>query len=471
MMFDWLKNLVSRSVPRPTGPALEAASWSRWQGVPAAAADPSLSNITVRQRARYAVQNDPYCNNGAASWRDGLIGAGITPTSLVPDPAARATITDAWRRFVDIADADERTDLYGLQGVAAHSLCVDGESLVYMVPGPQLRLRIIPIDRLDTALTRSNVIAGVEFDPDGRRVAYHLRRDDLSLATVRIPASDLLHVMRIDQPGQVRGLSWFASVLLTANELSQLLDAMLVSQKVSSMMMGFLYDQNNSGALPFDGTQVGSVLQGGLEPATIKVLPAGYDIKLTSPQQVTTGIELARLNVRTIAAGLGLPDHLVSGDLSQANYSSLRSSMVSWNRRREQVQFHVLAPQLLTPIWKRWFTLEILSGRIDAPGFADDPESWLAVEHYPSPLDWVDPEKDAKAEVALIAAGLKSRRQAVAERGYSVESLDAEIAADQQRETQLGLSFDQPGKVENVRVKKWDDKGRIVEFQKRTKDA
>ena len=53
----------------------------------------------------------------------------------------------------------------------------------------------------------------------------------------------------------------------------------------------------------------------------------------------------------------------------------------------------------------------------------------------------VDPLKDAKAEIEQIAAGLKSRTQALAERGYDAEQVDAEIAADQAREQALGLSF------------------------------
>jgi capsid protein len=38
-------------------------------------------------------------------------------------------------------------------------------------------------------------------------------------------------------------------------------------------------------------------------------------------------------------------------------------------------------------------------------------------------------------------AGLKSRTQALAERGYDAEQVDAEIAADKAREKALGLSF------------------------------
>lgn len=53
----------------------------------------------------------------------------------------------------------------------------------------------------------------------------------------------------------------------------------------------------------------------------------------------------------------------------------------------------------------------------------------------------MDPTKDARAEIEQIEAGLKSRSQALAERGYDAEQVDAEIAADKEREKVLGLSF------------------------------
>ena len=159
--------------------------------------------------------------------------------------------------------------------------------------------------------------------------------------------------------------------------------------------------------------------------------------------------------------------------MSQANYSSLRASLIEFRSRVEQLQFHILVPQLLRPVWRRWLTLEILAGRIDAPGFENDPESWLGAEWYPPAFPWVDPLKDAEAEVALIQAGLKSRRQAVAERGYDVAALDAEIAADHAREKALGLDFNPvppaPGMPTRsiTRVLKHSADGRIAEFERR----
>lgn len=53
----------------------------------------------------------------------------------------------------------------------------------------------------------------------------------------------------------------------------------------------------------------------------------------------------------------------------------------------------------------------------------------------------VDPLKDTEATVAEIEAGLTSRAKAVAERGWNIETLDAEISADRAREAGLGLNF------------------------------
>ena len=69
----------------------------------------------------------------------------------------------------------------------------------------------------------------------------------------------------------------------------------------------------------------------------------------------------------------------------------------------------------------------------------------LACNWLPTKWDWVDPLKDANAEIAQIEAGLKSRTQAIAERGYDAEQVDAEIARERDRERRLGLDFRRPG--------------------------
>ena len=82
-----------------------------------------------------------------------------------------------------------------------------------------------------------------------------------------------------------------------------------------------------------------------------------------------------------------------------------------------------------------------MRARSNLPDYDQRRREYLACGWLPPKWDWVDPLKDARAEIEQIDAGLKSRTQALAERGYDAEQVDAEIAADKAREKSLGLSF------------------------------
>jgi capsid protein len=97
--------------------------------------------------------------------------------------------------------------------------------------------------------------------------------------------------------------------------------------------------------------------------------------------------------------------------------------------------------QLCRMVWARWMDTAVLAGGLQLPEYDERRRAYLACSWLPPKWDWVDPLKDARAEIEQIDAGLKSRTQALAERGYDAEQVDTEIAADQAREESLGLSF------------------------------
>lgn len=406
----------------------------------------------LRNRARHMAVNHPFIANAVGNMVGALVGSGITPTPKHPDAEARiglATYFDAWG---EDADADGRTDFYGLLPEIARGVVIDGEAFIHVITtadGP--RLRLIPPELVDESMTRelgdgAMIVAGVELDSDGRRVAYWIfpSKPTDQFATyappVRIDAADILHVFKPLAAGQVRGVSWLAPVILSANEFDQTLDALLVGVKVAAMHAGFLIDQNGTGE-PYDGTGASGIFETGLEPGTLKRLPTGMDVKFSTPQQANEVAAFLRLQLQQLAAGLGLPEHLLSGDLTGANYSSLRAGLLPFRQRIEQIQYGVLIPQLLRPIWRRVITFGVLSGELEAPGFEASPRDWLAADWLPPKPMQVDPLKDTEATAAEIAAGLTSRRKAVAERGWDIDDLDSEIAADRARETTLGLQF------------------------------
>lgn len=432
-----------------------AAGGRRWSSAPSfgrTGPETLAASAPIRSRARYFVANNPWASNGVSALVSGLVGFGIKPASQHPDAGNRASIGAAFGTWAKRADAEGRTDLFGIQAAAVRAMIVDGEAFLHMETRANgLRLRLLPAEMVDEADTRDlpnggYVVAGIEFNAAGQRVAYHVlkaRPTEVfasTYGTIRVPTEDMLHLMHPLGAGQVRGVSWLAPVLLRLSELDQLEDALAVGVKTAAMFAGFLVDQNGTGE-PFDASDESGILTRGLEPGVLQRLPSGFDIRFSTPQQAQQTAEFVSHQIRAIAAGLGVPAHLVSGDLREANYGSLRAGMVAFRQKLEGIQFGTIIPQLCGPIWERAVSALILRGDLPAADFEAAAPLWLAAEHYPPPMPWIDPAKDVAAIRDALEAGLMSRRQAVAERGFDIETLDAEIAADRGRETRLQLNF------------------------------
>jgi capsid protein len=87
-----------------------------------------------------------------------------------------------------------------------------------------LQLQVLESEHLDSskdyALPNGNVIkSGIEFNKSGKRVAYHLFKEHPGdtcgwLNSVRVPASEILHIYKVLRPGQIRGEPWLARVNL-----------------------------------------------------------------------------------------------------------------------------------------------------------------------------------------------------------------------------------------------------------------
>jgi len=406
---------------------------------------------TLAARARFLAANNPLAASAVEAWVSALVGTGVKGQAKAPAPL-RNTLNLSFENWTDESDADGLSDFYGQQDLIVRRVVIDGEALaVFVQDGDRIRIRILEAEQLDASYTAtlSNgnvVVQGVEHDSKGRRVAFHIfdrpAGMELGLARQRsrYPASEVLHVFRRIVPGQVRGVSWFAPVMVRLNDLDGWRDAEMMRQRVASLFVGFVIAPDGTAA-PLDGEQSGSEITGPLTPGTLTYLSEpGQDIRFSDPAKIgSETIGFADITEREIAVGLGLPDYLLSGDLSDVNYSSIRAGMVEFRRRVEALQHSMLAFQFLRPVWRRWATLETLSERVDATLAEALPVSWITPKQH-----WVDPSKDVTAEIDAINAGLMSRREAVAARGVDYEALIAEIAADNAYAESLGVTFTAP---------------------------
>jgi len=418
---------------------------------------------TIRERAAYYANNSAHGRAAVSALVSNIVGPGIVPSPQHPDPAIRQQLADRWARWTDAADFDGGTDFYGLQALAVRQMVETGESFAHllMVPddGPEIpfQIRLLHPSQIPTewpmALVNGLVRGGIEFDRYGRRVSYLVlpfRPDDplMAFATVgftpiRLPADDVCHLFDPIEPGHIRGLSWFAPVLLALRELDEMANAALVGAKLRNLVCAALVDPEGNGAgLP--GNVCDGALELSLEPGTILPFAPGRSIEFFDPKESQNYGPFTREHLRAIAAGLGIPYELLTGDLSGVNYSSIRAGLVEFRKRLEHWQFNLVVFKLCRPAWDRFIKLAVLSGAIDARAYVRDRAAYHAVEWLPPRQTWVDPLKDAQAEVLAIDAGLMSRTSAIVARGLDPNRVRAEIANERKADAAANLDFTAP---------------------------
>jgi len=477
----WLKNLRRRMfggtpVYDGTGGGRRALAWM--PGNPGAVAALALAQDELRAKSRDLVRRNAWAAAGIEAFVSNAIGTGIKPQSMVQDQTNREAIHSLWWDWCAQADAAGLTDFYGLQALATRAMLEGGEALIRLryrrsedgLP-VALQIQVLEAEHLPTTMNRDlpggNVIrAGIEFDRLGRRVAYHLYRshpNDGLLApmsssagsgmdTVRVDASEVIHMFRPLRPGQIRGEPWLTRALVKLNELDQYDDAELVRKKTAAMFAGFITrvapEDNLMGESAADAN---GVALAGMEPGTLQILEPGEDIKFSAPADVGSSYaEFMRQQFRAVAAAMGITYEMLTGDLTQVNYSSIRAGLLEFRRRCEAMQHGVIVHQLCRPIWRAWMDQAVLEGLLDLPGYRKDRRTYQAAKWIPQGWSWVDPQKEFNAMKLAIRAGLMSRSEVISGNGYDAEDVDREIAADNARADALGLVFDSDARHEQA---------------------
>src|SRR5262249_33798632 len=142
-----------------------------------------------------------------------------------------------------------------------------------------------------------------------------------------------------------------------------------------------------------------------LEPGMLKELKQGQDIKFAAPTTNTQVETLFLHNLMAMAAGIGCTYDQVTGDLQQANYSSLRAGGLIFKRLVSTLQAHMLVPMLCDPTWERFIDRAILAGELKArpEGY---PVEWVTPAWEP-----VNPKIDLDAEAHSVRTGRMSPQE------------------------------------------------------------
>jgi lambda family phage portal protein len=397
-----------------------------------------------RQTILKLVAENPYARKAMSALINSLVGWGITGA-----PQGAKNVQKAWSEWIKVCNYNGPLDFYGMQELIARSMLRDGE--VFVVPrlvsgasGIPLRLQMFDKGMLATGKVGAAIERGIEYDGEGRPVAYYFYRGRQGTAwsstdTIRFPADEVIHLYHQEWIGQTEGVSIFDSVVKRLGDVEEGIEAEVVKANIAACLVGFRYRPPTQDG---DDPSIGMPVDPGdherppveeFVPGMINTLDPGEQIAFSSPPK-TGGIgDLARVALLAASAGVGVTYEQMTGDLSNVNFSSYKAGALEFKRSIGRIQYLTFIPVFLDRVWA-WF----LKVGIDFGLFANRP---VAMKWTPPPFESIDRKGDAEADILEMQAGLEIRPNLLAGRGYDHDEMMEATAKSQAFLKTLGLAF------------------------------
>jgi lambda family phage portal protein len=407
----------------------------------------------IRARARDLVRNNAYARGIINALVRNVVGCGIVPQARVMDSSGESmeelndeldTLFDRWAR---VADAAGRLTFWEIQRLAYREVIEAGECLIHFTTLEDERARpvsialeLIDADRLAEDFlsmrsaapeTGNEIRRGIEVDSLGRPVAYWLypsHPNDLSsgwIAPIRRPASEFLHLYKLDRIGQTRGVSLFAPLVTWLKNLHYYVDNELQASAVSSCFTAAITTMGG----PADGGLLAADESSdsdddanrfeNLQPGMVARLMPGEDIKMVDPSRPNSQADAwINLMLRSLAVGAGLSYERMARDYTQTNYSSARCSDLE-DRKEFKADQDWLAYHLIGPVWQRFIEAAVLEGRLslDAEQLIAEYDRYTHHICQPPGWEWVDPVKEAQSSELALKNNLTTLADELGQRG------------------------------------------------------
>lgn len=421
--------------------------------------------LILRDRSRDLARNDPYARRFLNLVKTNVIGESGLNLQIKArnvdgslDVIGNDIVEMAWADWGRKGNctADGKMSWVDVQKYVAEVEKRDGEAFIQIVRSSKFKygiaLNLIEADLIDEQknqiLPNGNEIRlGVELDGFRRPVAYWVRQThpgdyDYSkialTASVRIPASSIIHVYNMARAGQTRGEPALAPVMTSLKMLNAHREAELVASRMAAAKMGFFTSDTGEdfNADDYDGTV--PIIDA--EPGTFHQLPAGVDFKAFDPTHPSTAFaEFQKGILRSVASGLGISYASLSNDLEGTSYSSVRQGALE-ERDNYRVMQAFIIEHLAMSVLSTWMQHVMEFNFIPIPATKFD-KFYNAAMFRPRGFSWVDPQKEMNASVIGLQNGILSLSDIAAQYGRDPEEVFSSIQRDQQLADAYGLKL------------------------------
>lgn len=429
--------------------------------------DIDAHGATLRRRARDLYAGGGLARSGPAAMVTNVVGWGIRPKPKIDgevlgmsdeacDEWERNTLREfsIWAENV-MCDAERQKNFYTIQQLAFRSQLVSGD--VFILFGMkenartpyQTTLHLLEADRVSTPDSSGEeseikeqdgggrIIDGVEIDKEGVVIKYHItnrhpRMENNSIDVTWTPIDamgkdtgypNILHIMTHERPEQRRGVPFVAAQIEQIKQLDRYINSELAANVVAAMLAIFLTSEEDDGkagmedAVNDDEKVTNDELKLELAPGAIYDLPPGKKVTMANPVRNNSTFEsFVSAMEEFIGSSMGIPKEVLIKKY-ESNYTAARGALLDFWR---EVRVHRTAfnSSFNQPIYEQWLSEAVACGRIEAPGFFDDPairQAWCGCDWRGSSMGHVDPLKEVNAAEKRITLNITTQEQEASE--------------------------------------------------------
>lgn len=428
--------------------------------------DIDMNSYTLRQRGRMLYMGAPVATSAVKTNRTNTIGLGLKLNPRIdynllniPREVAKEweKKTKAefrlWANNKGSCDATGINDFYAMQQLAFTSWLVSGDvfALIKRTEPTRyrpysLRIQLIEADRCSTPLRAgvysvnltegksengNTIYDGVEIDKSGAVVAYHFRNTYPFEMTakqtewVRVEAygketglPNVIHVMNSERPDQYRGVTYLAPVIEAILQIRRYTESEITAAVVESFFTAFIKTEASTDEVPFNETtpmdeapEKYDPNEYEMGPGQMNVMNPGEDVVFADPKRPASGFDAFVKAICTqIGAALEIPRDLLLKEFN-ASYSASRAALLeAWKAFKMYREW--FTSDFCQPIYEIWLSEAVARGRVNAPGFFNDPlirQAWLGAEWIGPSQGQLDPVKEVTAEIMAISEGFSTR--------------------------------------------------------------
>lgn len=370
------------------------------------------------------------------------------------------------------ADWSRENNLHQLAYLATINALLAGDCLVVgRLTEGRLSFQLIDGQNITTPIgyttkvgTKGNRIKdGVEINSKGEHVAYHVRVEDHSVGTKRIPAYGKQSGMRMAwlytgvkyRLKDVRGIPILSSTLQTMEKLNKYRDATVgAAEEQNKIIYQVVHDKESSEESVFGGNMMkalnknagdqdvsqsddGQNLTNTIFATTDKqAIDNPKGAKIEPLQKSSMESEFGQFwdkNLQIFCAGVDMP-YEVALEIFNSNFSASRAALKAWEHTKNVWAEHA-GQEFYQPCYNLFFTVKVLENKIQAPGYLqaflnndwEILESYRNVRYIGKNVPHIDPVKEVKAKrEALGKNGDNIPLTTVAEATESLNEGDAE---------------------------------------------